>query len=385
MIAGLLVTIITGAGLWFAFGTYARIETAQGILTTDKPTAKVYSPRTGVAVQFFVREGDLVAAGQSLAVVNADVQDGQGSGVAANSAAAVQAQLGYQEKQIELVEESYSLEVRRLQGIIQSSTEQISTVDSARLVQEQIVTSQKSLLDQVEGVVERGFISRNEFERRRQSYLSAVQQQLQLNQQRENLARQAAEAAAQLRNSDVAREREIATINSATKALEQQRIQLVGAQAFVVTAPIAGRVTAIQTGVGQSVQPTIPILIVVPEDAKLLAYVYAPTRAIGFVRPGQEARLSFDAFPYQRFGTAVGRVEAVSGSVLDPRETSVPLALEEPVYRVTVALDSQALRARGGLHALQPGMTLKASLVLERQSFLEWLLTPLAGVMRKSN
>ena len=62
----------------------------------------------------------------------------------------------------------------------------------------------------------------------------------------------------------------------------------------------------------------------------------------------------------------------------------MPLKLEEAVYRVTVALDGQAVTAYGDKVPLQPGMTLQANIVLERQSFLSWLLQPLNAVLKRT-
>ena len=116
----------------------------------------------------------------------------------------------------------------------------------------------------------------------------------------------------------------------------------------------------------------------------LRAQVYVPSRAIGFVRPGQEVRLLYDAFPYQRFGSFDGRIVAVSRTVIDPRQLAAPLTVQEPVYRVDVAPFGQAVLAYGERQPLQAGMTLTASLVLDHRSFLDWLLTPLNAVMRRN-
>jgi membrane fusion protein len=124
-------------------------------------------------------------------------------------------------------------------------------------------------------------------------------------------------------------------------------------------------------------------MVIIPVDTELRAELYAPTRAIGFVREGQETRILYDAFPYQRFGSFGGRVASISRTVIDPRESEVPLRLEEPVYRIQVALDRQDLEARGV--PLQPGMTLNANIILERQSFLGWLLKPLNAVLRRNS
>jgi membrane fusion protein len=95
-------------------------------------------------------------------------------------------------------------------------------------------------------------------------------------------------------------------------------------------------------------------------------------------------RLLYDAFPYQRFGSFTGRIARVSRTAMDPRELNVPLKIEEPVYRIEVTPGAQTVEAYGESLPLQPGMSLTASLILERRSFLDWLLTPLRAVKNRT-
>jgi len=190
---------------------------------------------------------------------------------------------------------------------------------------------------------------------------------------RAELARIAADSAA-----------EVNSALSAGETLAQQRARLQGERAYVLTAPIAGRVAALQTAAGRTVDASVPLMEILPEGSALQALIYAPTRAIGFVRPGQEVRLLYDAFPYQRFGSFSGRIVSVSRVVIDPRQLAAPLAIEEPVYRVEVAPDAQGVAAFGEHMPLQPGMTLTANIILERRSFLDWLLAPVRAVLRRN-
>ena len=142
--------------------------------------------------------------------------------------------------------------------------------------------------------------------------------------------------------------------------------------------------TALAAGVGRAVNASRPVMVIVPQDAELVAELYAPTRAVGFVEPGKETRLLYDAFPYQRFGSFGGKVDNISRIAVDPRETEIPFPFEEPVYRIKVKLDRQAIRASGEQNPLQAGMTLQANIVLERQTFLAWLLQPLNAVLNRT-
>ena len=114
------------------------------------------------------------------------------------------------------------------------------------------------------------------------------------------------------------------------------------------------------------------------------ATLYAPSRAIGMARVGQPVRLMYDAFPYQRFGTFTGHIVRISHSVLAPDEVDAPVKLQDPVYEVRVALDRQRIDAFGEALALEPGMTLSADVILDRRSFLDWILKPIRAVQARS-
>ncbi len=127
------------------------------------------------------------------------------------------------------------------------------------------------------------------------------------------------------------------------------------------------------------------LAVLTPADGKLEAELLAPSRAIGFIKEGQEVHLQLQAFPYQRFGTLAGKVKSVSGTVLGPADVSIPgLQVHEPVFRVRVSLTSEEIVAYGQHHSLQPGMLLTAEVVLDRQSLLRWLFDPLYAVSRKT-
>jgi membrane fusion protein len=112
----------------------------------------------------------------------------------------------------------------------------------------------------------------------------------------------------------------------------------------------------------------------VPSGAVLQAHLFAPSSAMGFVRPEQPVLLRYDAYPYQKFGHQTGHVLQVS-------RTPMPAgASGEPMYRITVALDRQAVAAYGQAQALSPGMQLEADVLLDRRRLIEWIFEPVLSL-----
>jgi membrane fusion protein len=384
VMVGALFAIIAIAGTWVSLGTYSRIETVPGILITDIPSAKVVATQPGVVTELRAAEGQLVKAGDRLAVINLDRRAAAGETVASRGLDALEARRRLTQSQVGLSSRRTAAETGRLATVIAAAEDQAVSLREQIALQEQVVASNQNLYDQIAKVVERGFVSKVEFERRRQTLINSQQQLAGLRQQLSARMADAAQARAQIASLSVESAQGVSEIQSNLQAMAQQQAQLEGEQGYIVTAPISGRVTALQTATGRTANPSVPLMVIVPDKSQLKAELYAPTRAIGFVKPGQETRILYDAFPYQRFGSFGGKVQSVSRIVIDPRESEVPLKLEEAVYRVTVALDGQAVAAYGDKVPLQPGMTLQANIVLERQSFLSWLLQPLNAVLKRT-
>jgi membrane fusion protein len=108
-----------------------------------------------------------------------------------------------------------------------------------------------------------------------------------------------------------------------------------------------------------------------------------PSRAIGFIEPGDKVLLRYRAFPYQKFGHHTGRVARISRSALSPSDFGALIGNTpqgETFYRVTVKLARQSVMAFGKPEQLKPGMLLDADILGEKRRLIEWVLEPLYSV-----
>jgi membrane fusion protein len=162
--------------------------------------------------------------------------------------------------------------------------------------------------------------------------------------------------------------------------LEQERVQTQAAGALVVNAPVAGVVATQVIKPGQAVQAGQALMTLLPGDGHLEAELLVPSRAIGFIEPGDRVLLRYQAFPYQKFGHQEGRVAAISRSALNSGELGALIGNAqqgEPFYRVTVSLARQAITAYGKPEVLKPGMLVDADVLGERRTLVEWIFEPL--------
>lgn len=384
LMVGVLFSSIAIVGTWLSIGTYARIETVPGILVTAAPAAKIIPLGSGIVAELSAQEGQLVKRGEQLVVIDLDRRAVSGAQVVSSSLNTLETRRRLTHQQFEIAQQRALTERKRLHSAIENADQQASSLRQQISLQEEIVASNQQLFDQISKVVERGFVSKVDYERRRQTLINSQQQLAGLRQQLSAKVAEAEQARSQLRGIAIETTQDAIEIKTLIQSIAQQQAQQEGEQGYVITAPISGRITALQTAKGRTVNSNLPLMVIVPDGSELQAELYAPTRAIGFVKKGQEARLLFDAFPYQRFGSFGGKVINVSRTTLDPREVEAPIKLEEGVYRIIVSLDRQEISALGDRIELQPGMTLRANIVLERQSFFSWLLRPFNAVMRRS-
>ncbi len=114
-----------------------------------------------------------------------------------------------------------------------------------------------------------------------------------------------------------------------------------------------------------------------PKDAELIAELLLPSRSAGFLQLDDEARLRFDAFPYQRFGFIAAKISHIDKALISPGEADMPIQPDEAVYRIQATLESHSIQAYGEAFPLKAGMQIEADLILDTRSLLEWLLDPL--------
>ena len=144
----------------------------------------------------------------------------------------------------------------------------------------------------------------------------------------------------------------------------------------VVRAPAAGRLSGLLASTGQAVQAGQPLLSLVPADAPLEVELWLPVDAAGMVRAGTAVALRFDAFPYARYGIRRGTVRAVSASPIAADQVRAHGGGTDATaaYRLRVRL----LPAPNAAPLpLQPGMQVKADLLLERRRLYRLIVDPL--------
>lgn len=363
------------AGLFFA--EYARKETVVGYLTPSAGTARIFAPQPGTISGVHVAQGQQVEEGQPLFTVAVEQIAADGRDVNASILATLERQLLSLQQQIGAEEQRGVSERARLTEQIRSLTAELSDIAAQIALQRERIAVVERLVASAAQLSNRGLISEVEQRRREEALLEQRLSLSAMSQQHTARQGQLSEARFNLEQLPTVTADRIQALHNQLASAEQRMAEVEGRRAFIVRAPIAGRVSSLQAMAGQPADPRRLLAQIIPGDSHLQAELFIPVRAIGFVEPGQMVRILYEAFPYQHFGTYRGRVLSVSQTILNASDVVGPVTLPGPAYRAIVTLERPDVDAYGRRVPLQPDMLLRADVILERRTLVDWLLNPL--------
>ncbi|MDO5614015.1 MAG: HlyD family efflux transporter periplasmic adaptor subunit [Paracoccus sp. (in: a-proteobacteria)] len=371
-----------GALAFASTASYARIETVAGWVVPEGGLIRVTAPRGGVIQSLTVSEGDTVSAGQSLAELrlSADLAGGSaGQALLTQLHAQIDAARAQAEAEREmLVADETNLKTQR-EGLVAERDQGRARIETTA---ERLALVEANA-ERVRAMAGRGIASRKTVEESEMAVLVAQQELSGVRSSVLAMDRQISEIDAQLRSLPLSIRAADARASAGQAQLALQGTEMETQNVYHAGATVAGRVVAVPVSRGQTVAPQSVVAVLTPEGSSLEAELYVPSRSAGFIKAGQEVQLMYQAFPYQKFGTARGVVRSVSRTVLAPSEVAIPgLEIQEPVFRVKVELASDQVRAYGQDIQVQPGMLLTAGIVIDRRTLVEWLLDPIYAVGR---
>ena len=372
-----LATIVALLLIFLSVAQYARKETVVGYLTPTSGTAKIFVSQQGFVKELYVEDGQQVEEGQPLfSVATAQVAvNGEDVNTTILDVLALQRDLI--NRQIASEERRAATDRERLNALIKGTETEISHLEAQKTAQNQRLELSEGFVSAATQLNAKGVMADLELKRREQAALEQKQNLDSLDQQVAARRNQLNESRYTLEQLPIVTGERIHLLRNELSTIEQRVAEVNARRAYVIRAPTSGRVSTLQATVGQIADPKRIQLEIVPLDSSLQAELFFPTRAFGFVHPGQDVRILYDAFPYQKFGTYRGRVAKVSQSILTGNDAFGPIALREPAYRVTATLERPDIDAYGHKVPLQPDMLLKADVILEKRSLMTWLLDPL--------
>jgi membrane fusion protein len=380
-IALIVVTLLVVVALVIgATASFARKETVAGTLAPSGGVIRVLASQAGVIETMLTSQGSTVTAGDKLAGLRVSQTAGSGDlgqamAVSLNSEGLAQEANAAATRRRQEMEE-----VQLVNQLADLAMERAEAAKRVEFANERRKVAQGDL-DRAEALRAKGYMSELAVNGRRTAILSADEGLSASRSELMQLERQLSQTRSQRLLLQTDKSGAEAARASAAASLQQRGLTLEGQDRYFATAPVAGNVSAVAVSTGQSVAAGTTLVIITPKASHLQAELFVPSRAIGFVHLGQEVRLMYGAFPYQKFGTGLGIVSAISDAALSPGDlAAATVTVQEPVYRVVVELRRPPPGSRLDLVQLRSGMSLTADLVNERRTLFAWLFEPLLGV-----
>jgi membrane fusion protein len=385
VLTGLVVLTTLAVASYLVLGEYTRKARVSGYLAPDQGVIRLMSPQAATLVEANAVEGATVRRGDVLFVLSV----GQ-STLSGETQTAVQSSLALREQSLQgAARQRGVLEQNQLAALdrqIDDMRRELNSMAAETELQRERLALALQAQTRLESLRSDNFVSSAQVQTKAEDVLGLKAQMQALERQRSAHLREIAALQAQRRELPMRAEAQQGEIRRDLAALAQQSAENEARQRIVVRAPQDGVLTGVLAQVGQTVTPSVAMASLLPANARLQAQLFAPSSAVGFVRPNQAVQLRYQAFPYQKFGHQTGAVALVSRSPLQGAElAALPMqgpanASSEPLYRITVTLDQQTVSAYGQPQALVPGMQLEADVLLDRRRLIEWLFEPVLGI-----
>jgi membrane fusion protein len=373
-------------GLLFliVFGHYTRAVAISGYLVPEGGILRVFAPQPGVIVEKRVKSGDHVAKGQVLFVLSSDREGREQAPVYALASATLRDRRATMADTIEKTRSIQAAELVRLKERRQEAIERRVLLDQKITILTDEINLRATILERKKSLADRKLGTLDQSEQVELGLLDQKAQLSGLQLDRASLTQELSTLDSDLVVKPLQQRNELSALQRDLSSLDQQLAESETRGENAIVAPSGGVLTVDLATIGQSVTPSQPLAVIQPEGAALQVHLFAPSRAVGFVKPDDRVNLRYQAFPYQKFGQQDGRVRSIARTALSATElASLNLPQQdqsEPLYRIVVEPRRQAIDVYGRPTPLQAGMSVDAYVLQETRAIYEWMLEPLLSV-----
>jgi membrane fusion protein len=376
-LSGLTTLIFASTVLFVGSAEYSRKESVRGWLVSKQGVVHVTNRASAVVIEVVRQPGDRVEKGDALIYLSADSNLSDGSSKSEEVLVQLRQEILEIDGQLELSQKQQQMEGSSVAQQLEDFDREVAALASRLEGQRQRVDLTREKLRRIEGAADDGAVTRWDVIKQQEELGALLQDSTRLEQ---DIASQQRERERLLNHHEslpVRAKIQRSILRTRRMQLAQQIAEQESNRLSVLKSPVTGIVASVEVHPGYSVAAQRLLMTIVPENADLVAEVFIPSRAAGFVRAGQTVRIAYDAFPQQKFGTFEGRVAHVSDFVLLPGEIPQTFAVREATYKVHIVVDDSPIQTSVGAAGLRPGMLLAADIILENRNLIDWLLEPL--------
>ncbi|HFC6560642.1 TPA: HlyD family secretion protein [Neisseria meningitidis] len=377
--------------IFLIFGSYTNKTTVEGQLLPTMGVVRVYSSDIGTITHKFVEDGNFVKAGEPLFKLSTS-RFGEKGNVQAKLAAEANLKKTLALQELERLKRIHQNEQKNVHNNIHRLNNQLENIKQQITGQNRQIRLAEKTLNKNKFLASQGAVSQQD-KMTAESHLLEQRSRLEsLKLEQNNAIRELDEQKITLSSLPERHKTELSQLNRAITEMNQEILDFDLKSEQTIRASKSGYISTINVDIGQQVEPSKLLLSIIPEQTELVANLYIPSKAVGFIKPKDKVVLRYQAYPYQKFGHATGEIISVARTALGKQELSGlgiiftnPTLLNEPAYLVKVKLEKQTIKAYGENKPLQIGMILEADILHERKKLYEWVLDPLYSISGKIN
>lgn len=367
--------------------SYANTESVSGMLTPRSGLIGVGAPPGWAVREVYVGKDQHVKAGQRLLAVTRDT-----SFVSqANNVQGMRAALDRQRIEVTQQIDAARLEYR---SSVQQINQQIAAQGESRGLIDRQIQDQKRIVDEygerrarVKQLLDEQVVTLEQYNQVNTQYLQAGQAYQDLLLRRAELAKNAMKLRGDLDTMQSKYDGANAELKIKQEELNAKEYNIDENVNQVLYAPADGQIVRLDVVQGGVIDPPgTRVVEILPAKADgLIAEVYIPSSKAGFVKKGQAVKVAYASYPVEKFGTYRGKVLSISPVAFSAKELNLPgdAAAPQTYFKTWVELAERTPSFDGRPLSLRAGMMLKADIVLERRSLLEWLLEPLYRIRQR--
>ena len=367
-------------------GHYTKRVTVHGELISESGITQIYAVQSGLIKTRSVSEGQEVKAGDILFILSSDRKSQKKLALQESINIALQDKRNSLASAIKTTEHIHSLEMEALHNNASTLTRERDNLDEQISLAVRKMALSEGSVKRYKGLMEQGYIAPEQLDLKQEELLEQKIRLKDLERNRADVDYKYATVVRNISSMPLTQLNIREELARSLQVIDQEVVENEAKYEAVVSAPSDGIITAIRGNVGQTAKVDEALAAIVPSGSKFQARLYVPSRAIGFIRKGAVVGIRYQSFPYQKFGQAKGAVLDISEAPLLPEE--IPSiansdSTKEPMYRVTIELDRQYIKAYGDAVPLRAGMLLEADIMIDKRKLYEWIVEPIYSITGK--
>ena len=356
---------------------YKRKISVAGFIAPEGGDISLTTENSG-RLNILVSNGASVTAGQQIATIQSDQFDSAGSSVQKIEINSLKRRLTNTSEQLNLA----STELRAIEPDLAVAQihvrEKINIVKNQNLLaRDELDITDKNLARQTE-LLNEGITAEISYEEAKlakvkadQKILSIQEQIVSLDSENSRLRRDATEESNQLRNT-------IIRLKNEKEIIMENIRQIRSTGETAILAPVDGVLTYARARHHDRAAAGQTLFKIREDGSELIGVLLATSKAIGFLKKGDNVYIRYEAFGYQEHGVFAGIVIDIDKVALAPSEIEGPLQVSEPTFRVFTRLEQSPQSKVGTQINLSQGMRFEASVVIDTRPVIWWLLDPVA-------